>query len=151
MTAAALLERLERVKETGRGQWAARCPAHEDRSPSLSIREHDDGRVLLHDHGGCRVEDVLSAVGLKFSDLFPAKPVGDVRRERVPFDPLQVLRAVADEMWVVAVIISGIARGEPLTSERETRLLLAGRRLIDAADAAVPAKPKRLAMEVADA
>ena len=54
MSADALLSRLDGVKKTGHGQWIARCPAHEDRSPSLSIAEKDD-RVLVHCHAGCYI------------------------------------------------------------------------------------------------
>ena len=36
--AARLLDRLTGVKQTAPGRWIAKCPAHEDRSPSLSIR-----------------------------------------------------------------------------------------------------------------
>lgn len=42
-----LLSRLDGVKEAGPGKWIARCCAHEDRKPSLSIREVED-RVLVH-------------------------------------------------------------------------------------------------------
>lgn len=69
-----LVARLDGVRETGTGRWIARCPAHEDKRPSLSIRELDDGRVLVHDFGGCEVGDVLAAVGLEFSDLYPERP-----------------------------------------------------------------------------
>ena len=72
--ASKLLDRLSGVKQTAPGRWIARCPAHEDKSPSLSIRESDDGRVLIHDFGGCDTEDVLTAVGMQFSDLF-TKPL----------------------------------------------------------------------------
>jgi len=49
MTAAQrLLDRLDGVKRVADGRWMAKCPAHEDKRPSLSIRETDDGRVLLH-------------------------------------------------------------------------------------------------------
>jgi hypothetical protein len=48
----------------------ARCPAHPDRSPSLSITEGEDGRTLLHCQAGCDVADVLAAVGLTVKDLF---------------------------------------------------------------------------------
>jgi hypothetical protein len=58
-----ILDRLEHVKQTGLRRWVARCSAHEDRSPSLSTRELDDGRVLLHDFGGCETEGVLAALG----------------------------------------------------------------------------------------
>lgn len=47
----------------------ARCPAHDDKTPSLSITEADD-RVLLHCHAGCITESVLSAVGLDWPDLY---------------------------------------------------------------------------------
>lgn len=50
---------------------AARCPAHEDRSPSLSIAEGADGRALLHCHAGCETSAVVAALGLEWSALFP--------------------------------------------------------------------------------
>lgn len=65
-----LLARLKGVRETGPGRWIASCPSHEDRSPSLSIREGDDGRVLLHCYAGCAPEAVLAALGLRWTDLF---------------------------------------------------------------------------------
>ena len=64
-----VLDRLERVRRSG-GGWVARCPAHEDRSPSLSVREGADGRVLVYCHAGCRTEDVVAAIGLSMRDLF---------------------------------------------------------------------------------
>lgn len=65
-----LLDHLERVKATGAGKWLARCPAHDDRSPSLAIREVDD-RILIHCFSGCGVQQVLQGVGLQMADLFP--------------------------------------------------------------------------------
>lgn len=67
----ALLERLDKVKERGEGSWIACCPAHEDKTPSLSIRETSDGTILVHDFAGCSPVDILSAVGLELKDLFP--------------------------------------------------------------------------------
>jgi len=71
LTAEALVARLEYCKSTRAGQWIARCPAHADKSPSLSIKEISDGRVLIHCHAGCTGLDVLSAVGMNWSDLYP--------------------------------------------------------------------------------
>lgn len=48
----------------------AKCPAHEDREPSLSVGVGDDGRALLTCHAGCKLEDVLGELGLEMSDLF---------------------------------------------------------------------------------
>jgi hypothetical protein len=44
------------------GGWAARCPAHDDRSPSLSIHDTDDNKVLVHCHAGCDQECVIAAL-----------------------------------------------------------------------------------------
>jgi putative DNA primase/helicase len=64
-----VLSRLEGVKKDGRG-WKARCPAHEDRKPSLSVSEGDEGKVLLHCHTGCNPADIVAAMGLTMGDLF---------------------------------------------------------------------------------
>ena len=69
-----------RPKPAGEGTWQAHCPAHDDRSPSLSIREAEDGRVLLHDFGGCESEAVAAALGLAMRDLFPGE--GGSSRDR---------------------------------------------------------------------
>lgn len=72
-----VLDRLPGAKENGQG-WKARCPAHEDASPSLSIRLGEGGCVVLHDFGGCPPEKVVAAIGLTMADLFPREG----RRER---------------------------------------------------------------------
>ena len=57
-------------RRSGAG-WMARCPTHDDRTPSLSISEAADGKVLLHCWAGCTAESVLVASGLRWRDLFP--------------------------------------------------------------------------------
>jgi hypothetical protein len=52
------------------GSWKALCPAHEDREPSLSVTEGDDGRALLKCFAGCATEDVVAELGLEMKDLF---------------------------------------------------------------------------------
>ncbi len=95
MTAESLLSRLERVRRTGPGRWIARCSAHDDAGPSLSVRELDDGRVLIHCFAGCSPEDVLDAIGLSFSDIMPRRLADHVCGERQPFPAADVLRAIA--------------------------------------------------------
>ena len=63
-----LVERLE-AKRSGEG-WKAKCPAHDDREPSLSISEGHDGRALIKCHAGCSTDDVIAALDLKPRDLF---------------------------------------------------------------------------------
>ncbi len=64
-----VLARLERTKKSGAG-FSARCPAHDDTTPSLSIRHGANGGVVLKCHTGCSTEAVVSAIGLTLSDLF---------------------------------------------------------------------------------
>lgn len=63
---------LDGVKPNGRG-YTALCPAHNDHDPSLSVSEGDDGQVLLHCFAGCKPGEVVQALGLQMSDLFPGK------------------------------------------------------------------------------
>ena len=42
--------------------WMARCPTHDDREPSLSIRAADDGKVLVRCHAGCDQERVIATL-----------------------------------------------------------------------------------------
>lgn len=64
------LEKLDGVKVCGAG-WTARCPAHEDRNPSLSVSAGADGRVLVKCHRGCAAAAVCAALGLSLRDLMP--------------------------------------------------------------------------------
>ena len=61
MTPEEFVGRLERVKRSGKG-WMARCPAHEDKTASLSIGEGDDSRVLLRCFAGCSAEEIVAAL-----------------------------------------------------------------------------------------
>ena len=67
-----LLTRLSGIKESGDG-WVACCPVHEDKNPSLSIKTGEEGCILLKCHAGCQVEQIVNAIDLKMSDLFPPR------------------------------------------------------------------------------
>ncbi len=64
-----ILSKIPNAKPNGNG-WLACCPAHEDRSPSLSINQGDDGRVLLKCFAGCSHDAIVGALGLESKDLF---------------------------------------------------------------------------------
>jgi putative DNA primase/helicase len=70
--AADLAQRCERPRQTSTG-WQACCPAHEDRTPSLSITPTAD-RVLVHCHAGCTPEAIVAALGRTLADLFIDEP-----------------------------------------------------------------------------
>ena len=65
-----VLSKLTGVTQSMPGQWSAHCPAHADNSPSLSVGEGDDGRVLLTCHTGCEPKHIVKALGLELRDLF---------------------------------------------------------------------------------
>jgi len=125
--AARLLDRLHRVKQTGPGQWICVCPAHEDKSPSLSIREVDD-RVLLHDFGGCDTGRVLPALGLSLADLFD-KPLAPHVRSASPRIPATDVLAALDHELTVAVLLLEDATSRTLNEQEQSRLALAVSRI----------------------
>ena len=69
----ALREHGHEPKRAGAG-WCCRCPAHDDRNPSLSINAGEDGRALVNCHAGCTVDAVCGAIGLRPADLFTPDP-----------------------------------------------------------------------------
>lgn len=132
------LSLLEGVKRTGNGTYLAHCSAHQDRSPSLSIREADDGKVLIHCHAGCSAHEVVSAVGLELTDLFPPRPADPAyigKPERRAFPAADILRAIGFEALVVGCAASALLAGESFTQTDRDRLLVAVGRIQAALDA----------------
>ncbi|MDP1550511.1 MAG: CHC2 zinc finger domain-containing protein [Nitrosomonas sp.] len=129
MIADTLLQHLNKVKRTGQGRWLACCPAHDDKNPSLAVRELDDGRVLVHCFYGCSVEEVLSAVGLTLADLFPKHEIEYGKYERRPFPATDILRAIALETLIVLVSANDMLTGKSLNETDKARLALAASRI----------------------
>jgi hypothetical protein len=65
---------LIQAQRTSTGRWKARCPSHNDRSPSLSIREGEDGHVTLYCRAGCSLDAILAALHLVTDDLSGPPP-----------------------------------------------------------------------------
>jgi hypothetical protein len=131
-----LLDRLEKVRQTAPDKWQARCPAHEDRSPSLSVREADDGTILLKCWTGCGAAEVVGAVGLELRDLFPERApepnVAKGRRRRSPWVPRDALQALATDALFVSICAEDMAKGQALDDDTRSRLATAGRRFLNA-------------------
>lgn len=128
MTAEAILSRLAKVKPTGRNRWQACCPAHEDGTPSMVISEADDGRVLIHCFAGCDIAEIVSAVGLELSDLFPPRETS-ARPDHRPWRAGDLITLAAHESLIAAVAASNLARGRSLTDADRARLQTAAERL----------------------
>jgi hypothetical protein len=98
-----LLDRCDQrgMRRLGQGRVLVRCPAHDDRNPSLSVRQSDD-RVLVHCFAGCDTHDVLQAVGLDWGDAFVDDHDHDQLRQRREREQLKHLRLLVDigiSMW----------------------------------------------------
>lgn len=142
MSADALLSRLARVRKTGAGRWVACCPAHgSGTNTALTIRELPDGRVLLHDFGGCGIEAVLAAIGMTVADLFPesltATEAGGDRRyrsggHRVPAG--DVLIAVSRDALTAATVARAIADSREASDGEISLLFKVAGRLAAAAE-----------------
>ena len=64
-----ILDRLNNVYAKGKGQYRAACPSHQSKGQTLSLRELDDGRILLHCFAGCSPVDVMESIGMSLGDL----------------------------------------------------------------------------------
>lgn len=135
MIADKILPLLEKVREKGPSSWLACCPAHDDKNPSLGITEKD-GVVLLHCFSGnCSVFDIVQAVGLEASDLFPEKIKIEgsppIKKKRFPAE--LVLAALGEEMTIVELGLMTLSKGHQLNDHaqqmmgRSAKLFRAGR------------------------
>ncbi|MGB5833434.1 MAG: hypothetical protein WBG92_15760 [Thiohalocapsa sp.] len=139
-----LLSRLAGVIRTGDGRWSARCPAHEDRSPSLSVR-NDGDRILFHCHAGCHPDDVLAAVGLAWRDLYPDKWQAAHRAAIATGNYLHRKRRTRElrdgidldvERSILRIVAADLRAGKALTIEDLGRVEVARQRVMAAREKA---------------
>lgn len=129
-----LIQRLEKVKGRN-GSWTACCPAHDDRGPSLAVRELDDGRILLHCFAGCSTHSVLTALGMDMTDLFPPgeyKPGQGKPPVKPAFYASDLLRVIAFEALVVQIAAFDMANGKTPSETDQQRLMQAYQRIEEA-------------------
>lgn len=143
MSIEAILERLDGVRQTMQGKYIARCPAHEDKSPSLAFRAVDDGRVLMHCFAGCATEDVLTAIGLKFSDVMPERLPDDSYKPKKWLNARDALQALDHESLVVAIIGADVLKHREIDQETWDRLANAVNRINDTRAKFAPARNVR--------
>jgi hypothetical protein len=119
-----LLSRMKGVKQHG-DHFMAVCPAHQDKSPSLSLSRAEDGRALVHCFAGCKTRDVLGAVGLEMRDLFPERMSQDQRQK---FRRIK-LEDERDSECLIIEIAKAEAKAGALSEESAARLALAQERV----------------------
>ena len=143
MSLSILLSLLDGIRETGHGKYIARCPAHDDLSPSLAIKDCGDGRLLVHCFAGCDAENVLSAIGLTFADVMPER-VGSKHSYRPQrFDARQVLATLDHESLVVAIVGADFIKYQAIDESTWDRLAQAVARINTARAFAAPLRHRK--------
>ena len=128
MIADRILNCLTKVKQTGTGRWIACCPAHDDKNPSLALREVGD-RLLIHCFAGCPAYEIISALGLELSDLFPEKiDVSGGKPLSKPFPAADILHCLNGEVIFLIVCAEALAKGKKLEKLDKERLYLSATR-----------------------
>jgi hypothetical protein len=123
-----VLQHLSKVKKTSKG-YQALCPAHKDKSPSLSVKETADGRLLLHCHAGCTTGAVLASIGLKLSDLFPATNTPRRPPPAPGVSRTELHKAASFEHIILQLMNADLKRGKTLSETDSQRCHLAKQRL----------------------
>lgn len=129
-----VLSLLSGVKKSGVGFMAC-CPAHDDRSPSLSVKEGDDGRVLIHCFAGCSFNEVVESLGLNPADLFVKQgnlTSGNVRPLRL--SSVKLRPAIELERQILFLIHCDRLKGRAISSIDCERELIALQRLTSVKD-----------------
>lgn len=129
-----LLSRLTKVKGRA-GNFVACCPAHDDSSPSLAVKEQD-GKIVMHCFAGCSVQSIVESVGMDMTDLFPPSEPTYKPQPKVRFFATDLLKVLHLEAQIVMVSAFNLGHGVKLTAADLDRLKLAYERIDSAMEAA---------------
>jgi len=112
-----ILNALNGVKQIKPNKFKALCPVHSEKTPSLSISNLPDDRVIMHCFGcGANGLDVIKAIGLDPQDLFPER-LESHKSERQQFSANDILKLLLHEMTVVSIAAQMIGQGKTLAHE----------------------------------
>lgn len=129
------VSRLSKAKRTGNDSYIACCPAHADKSPSMTVREVEDGMLLVHCFAGCGIDDIAGAIGFSISDLMPDKQPDELRKSRrIPFSPSDVLACTKNDAALLYVVMCDLDKGILLTEKQVKEAKKAAARIYSAAN-----------------
>jgi hypothetical protein len=125
-----ILQRLKKVKWSGTNQAMACCPAHEDKTPSLSIKDIGGGKILINCLAGCATEDVLSSIGLDWDDVMPEKTTHHrLKPTKDRVYATDALKAIRYEAQIVMLCAFDMEKGREISKEDRERLKLSVERI----------------------
>lgn len=124
-----ILDKLEKVRQVKPDQWVACCPAHEDRSPSLAIRDAGD-KILTRCYAGCTFDEIAASLGMQPREFFadskePQSRVPGVSRR-------QIYKELAVELLTAYTVTRDRAEGKDIPAADAERERLARQRITKA-------------------
>lgn len=126
------LAKLDKVRPRGGGRWMASCPCHDDRTPSMSIRDHG-GTILIHCFSQqCSPADICGAINFDIKELFPPSENFDAsthKQRRLYHDAPRALEALAFESLVLQVIANDMLKNNTIDEQTKQRLAQAATRI----------------------
>lgn len=130
MSVEKLLSSLKKVRRNGQGSWMACCPNHQDKTASLSIKDLDDGRIIINCFAGCDTYSILRSVGLDWEDVMPEKLEAHSAK---PVKPIiyasDALRLIRFETQIVLICAFKLRKEGVLPNEDIERLALSMQRI----------------------
>lgn len=117
-----VLSRLDKVQKLDPKQHKARymacCPAHDDKKPSLSVSLSQKDNVLLHCWSGCSSHEIVSALGMQMTDLFPPRNERTHHAKGRPaFNAYDAIAVVARDALLVMLAAAKLRNGEQLSEK----------------------------------
>jgi hypothetical protein len=79
-----VLSKFEVKKRRGDNQFDVLCPVHGDKRSSAGVRLAPSGAILIHCLAGCSTEDIISAAGIDWKDLFSEDDDSFDKEDRLP-------------------------------------------------------------------
>ena len=117
------------MKRTHANQFLACCPAHDDKNPSLAIKDMSD-RLLIKCMAGCGIEDIMEAANLTWDDIMPEKqPTENYKPAPIKIYATDILKSIRFEAQIVTLAAIELKNGKPLGKIDHDRLLVAMERI----------------------
>lgn len=123
-----LRDRGQEPKRNGSG-WMARCPAHDDQTPSLSISEGHGGRALVKCFAGCGTKAIVEGLGLKMRDLMSA--TANTQRARAATSTVFEIRTRGGDLVAEHVRVESADGKKRFSWRRDGKAGLGGLRVPD--------------------
>jgi uncharacterized ParB-like nuclease family protein len=131
-----IAERLNAKPTRGKtNAWTACCPAHADRSPSLSLKLATNGNILMYCFAGCSFVEICDSMGIDAGDLFQEKHVSKydkTNKNKAYISGDAMLELLYKDVGFIEVFASALMRNETPTEKDYAILSAATNRIRDA-------------------